>query len=156
MKLHANQLRMLVSLTAALGCLTVRGAEKPTDSPGPSTAANSAEAPPPVPQSVFVIPANAKEGRNPFFPQSKIELPNTNKSLKTESAESFPIVLNGITSPPKRMAMINGRTFESGESGELKLQNGSKISIECLEIRSDAAVIRVGTQRRELRLRNGL
>ena len=39
-------------------------------------------------------------------------------------------MLNGITSPPKRTAMINGRTFETGESGEVKLPTGAKALIK--------------------------
>ena len=50
--------------------------------------------------------------------------------------------------------MINGRTFEAGESGEVKFQDGTRVSIQCLEIGDDPAVILVGAQRRELRMRD--
>jgi hypothetical protein len=108
----------------------------------------------PPPQSVFVIPATPKEGRNPFFPRSKPE--TTSVSPRPEPVESGAFVLNGITSPPKQTAMINGRTFEVGEVGDVKFHSGSKVSIKCLEIRDDAAIIEVGTQRRELRMRTGI
>jgi hypothetical protein len=65
-------------------------------------------------------------------------------------------VLNGITSPPKRTAMINGRTFEPGEEGEVRLPAGGKMLIKVEEIKSESAVILVGGQRRELRLRAGV
>ena len=108
-----------------------------------------------IPQSVFVIPATPREGRNPFFPQSVAAAPVViKKSNSTLDFASF--VLNGITSPPKRTAMINGRTFEAGEEGEVKLPGGGKVLIKCEEIRGDSAVINVNGQRRELRLRFGL
>ena len=108
-----------------------------------------------IPQSVFAIPTSPHEGRNPFFPQSVVAAPvippRGNAALDFSS-----IVLNGITSPPKRTAMINGRTFEAGEEGEVKLAGGGKAMIKCEEIRADSAVIIINGQRRELRLRFGL
>lgn len=108
-----------------------------------------------IPQSVFVIPTSPREGRNPFFPQSVMAAPIiTRKSNAPPDFSSF--VLNGITSPPRRTAMINGRTFEAGEEGEVKLPTGGKALIKCEEIRGDSAVINFNGQRRELRLRFGL
>jgi hypothetical protein len=52
--------------------------------------------------------------------------------------------------------MINGRTFEAGEEGEVRLPSGGKAMIKCEEIRSDSAVILFNGVRRELRLRFGL
>jgi len=110
---------------------------------------------PEIPKSVFNIPANAREGRNPFFPNSVTEKKPVKASPDVLDASS--IVLNGITSPPKRTAMINGQTFEEGESGDIKLSNGARLPIKCLEIRADSALIDVkGSQKRELRLRNGI
>ena len=77
--------------------------------------------------------------------------PNPNAPVDVSS-----FVLNGITSPPKRTAMINGRTFEAGEEGEVRLPSGGKAMIKCEEIRSDSAVILFNGVRRELRLRFGL
>jgi hypothetical protein len=108
-----------------------------------------------IPKSLFEVPANPRDGRNPFFPQSIPAAPvvpvNPNAPLDFSS-----FVLNGITSPPKRTAMINGRTFEAGEEGEVKLASGGKAMIKCEQIRADSAVIIVNGQRRELRLRFGL
>jgi len=111
-----------------------------------------------VPQSSFVIPSQASEGRNPFFPQSKMgfqSAPPTTKPQETV-VDTSSIVLNGITSPPKRTAMINGRTFEAGEAGEVKLPSGAKALIKCEEIKTESAVIVVNGQRREVRLRSGV
>src|SRR3974390_2841421 len=100
-----------------------------------------------IPQSVFTIPSNPRDGRNPFFPQSIVAAPViTPKANSPLDFSSF--VLNGITSPPKRTAMINGRTFEAGEEGEVKLAGGGKAMIRCEEIRADSAVIIINGQRR--------
>src|SRR5215472_2475699 len=94
----------------------------------------------PIPQSVFVIPSQPSKGRNPFFPQSvtRVVAPTL---IKPNSVDTTLFVLNGITSPPRRTAMINGRTFESGEEGEVRLANGGKAMIKCEQIRADSAVI---------------
>jgi hypothetical protein len=125
---------------------------KPAGSTRPSTAASE---PVSIPQSVFTIPATLKEGRDPFFPNSKPEMPAiVPKPGMDWDAATF--VLNGITSPPRRTAMINGRTFEVGEEGEVRLPSGSKVLIKCVEIGNSTAAIMVGGQRRELKMREGL
>ena len=108
-----------------------------------------------IPQSVFDIPSQASDGRNPFFPQSVVHAAPVKVNPGT-SFDASVLVLNGITSPPKRTAMINGRTFEPGEEGEVRLSSGGKMLIKCEEIKAESATVVVGGQRRELRLRTGL
>jgi hypothetical protein len=108
-----------------------------------------------IPLSVFVAPATPKEGRNPFFPQSIATQPVV-KASPGAQIDMSGFVLNGITSPPRRTAMINGRTFEPGEEGDVKLPNGAKVLIKCEEIGADSTVIVVNGVKRELRLRFGL
>jgi hypothetical protein len=130
-------------------------------SAAPKTAAPATNAPAAdahqweIPQSVFQIPANPKEGRDPFFPNAILG-PQPVKPKETAPLDLSGFVLNGITSPPKRTAMINGRTFETGESGEVKLPNGGKALIKCVEIKSDSAIIEVAGQRQELKMRFGV
>ena len=116
--------------------------EKPAAQTEATLVVASAEPSTPALQSVFEIPASPKDGRNPFFPRSKTEAPVV--AQKAAVVESVSFVLNGITSPPKRTAMINGRTFEVGEAGEVKFANGMRVSIRCVEIRDDAATIEAG------------
>ncbi len=142
------------SLLMTLPAVTAQRTPPPTVSPPAST--NQLQE---IPKSIFVVPATPKEGRNPFFPNSAPQpVPvDLTKGPNTPSSDIWRlIVLNGITSPPKRTAMINGRTFEQGESGEVKLPNGMKVLLKCEEIRADSAVIILDNQRRELRLRFGL
>ncbi len=107
-----------------------------------------------MPKSVFVVPTTQKEGRNPFFPEAKVtgQVPKD----KQQALDNSSFVLNGITGPPLRSAMINGRTFLAGEEGEVRLQNGAKVMIKCAQIRDESAVIVVGGVQRELRLRFGI
>jgi hypothetical protein len=154
MKTYAKNIYLLPLLTLLSGIGAGRAAEKPAAQTEPTAVVASAEPSTLAPQSVFEIPATPKDGRNPFFPRSKSEAPVV--AQKAAVVESVSFVLNGITSPPKRTAMINGRTFEVGETGEVKFSNGMRISIRCLEIRDDAAIILVADQRRELRMRAGI
>ena len=107
-----------------------------------------------IPASVFNIPSQPAEGRNPFYPQSTAKLPTP--QIPKDPLDSSSLVLNGITSPPRRTAMINGRTFETGEEGEVRMPSGSKILIKVEEIKAESAIILVGGVRRELRLRAGV
>ncbi len=107
-----------------------------------------------IPQSVFVIPATPKEGRNPFFPQAAVVGPIVHTKQASVDTQAF--VLNGITSPPKQTAMINGYTFEPGEEHEVRLPGGAKIMVKCEQIKNDSATILAAGVRRELRLRFGL
>jgi hypothetical protein len=138
--------------------ITVKAAPADNSPKVPSRAAANIKvvAEVPIPPSIFIVPTQPAEGRNPFFPQSTVQVVMVSKVTKENPIESFSFVLNGITSPPKRTAMINGRTFEAGEEGEVRMPSGGKILIKCEDIKADSAIINVGGQRRELRLRTGL
>lgn len=146
-----------VSVCATAFCAWGAASPKASSAGASAPAATNSTVLPEIPRSVFAIPSSPKEGRNPFFPQAAVQpAPAPAKPEKTSSVETSSFVLNGITSPPKRTAIINNRTFERGESGEVKLGNGSKILIKCVDIRNDSAVIEVDGQQRELRLRFGV
>jgi hypothetical protein len=108
-----------------------------------------------IPPSVFAPPSTPQEGRNPFFPMS-VAVAQVVKVVPAGAFDMSLLVLNGITSPPRRTAMINGRTFEPGEEGEVKLPNGTKAMIKCEQIGADSTVILINGVRRELKLRFGL
>ena len=148
-----------IALALSLLCPTLaKAAATEGSSKSTSRAATNIKIVPevPFPQSIFSVPTQPGEGRNPFFPQSTVQVVIIPKITKENPIESFSFVLNGITSPPRRTAMINGRTFEPGEEGEVRMPSGGKILIKCEEIKADSAIITVGGQRRELRLRSGL
>jgi hypothetical protein len=107
-----------------------------------------------APQSVFILPTSPSQGRNPFFPHSTWN--SAAASSKAEALDPSAVVLNGLTSPPRATAMINGRTFEAGECGEIKLPNGARVLVRCLEINTNGVVALIGARRCELRLRHAL
>jgi hypothetical protein len=125
-------------------------------SSAPNTAAAQSLAQAPIPQSVFRIPVNASQGRNPFFPNSTMlsPVPIATTGSNTVAQPETPLTLNGLSGPPKRTAIVNGRTFEAGEQAEVRLPSGSRILIKCEEIKDASAVFLVAGQRRELRLRD--
>jgi hypothetical protein len=135
----------------------VCGVQAATKTTGPAGANNRVWVVPAVeiPQSVFAPATNPKEGRNPFFPRSAV-VPDPVKPGPAPQVDTSALVLNGITSPPKSTAMINGRTFEAGEEGEVHLPGGGKEMIKVEQIKNDSAVIFVRGERRELRLRSGI
>jgi len=143
----------LLLTTALLVATTSQAAAANPGSPAaPAPSTNQVTAPLQIPQSVFVIPNGPRDGRNPFFPGAHTELPTQPKPPPQVDGSSF--VLNGITSPPKRTAMINGRTFEVGEEGEVRV-GGAKELIKCVEIHDDSAIIEYKGQRLQLRFRSG-
>jgi hypothetical protein len=155
-------------LIDALGVLVLVATATPAISATSKPAANSTPKPtnaPPavalveIPRSVFVVATKPSEGRNPFFPQSASKAVEQPKTIVVQRPTAAPqsdpfasLVLNGITSPPKPTAMVNGRIFEPGEAAEIKLPGGSKVLLRCEEIRPDSAIFQAGGQRRELRL----
>ena len=95
-----------------------------------------------VPQSVFGAPSATGLGRNPFFPNSQFGTPIVKKTVPTPG-ETYSVTLNGLSGPPRRTAIINGRTFETGEQVDIKNENGAKTTIKCEEIRDDSAIVLV-------------
>jgi hypothetical protein len=145
--------RLALALSATLALPMVSRAEGSPPTP-------DREAKPPVqavdsnlPQSVFMVPASPADGRDPFFPRSTRGQPKVVERKEAKGPDTSLLVLNGISGPPRRTAIINGRTFERGEAGEVRMASGARVLITCEEITESGAVVRVGTQRKELRLR---
>jgi len=113
-----------------------------------------------VPRSVFVVPANLQQGRNPFFPHSTRGMTQQPVAPVTQSRPVIDVsdlTLNGIVPTGAHpSAMINGRTFEVGEEGEVRMSNGQKLPVKLEEIKEESVIINVRGQKRELHLRRGL
>jgi len=113
-----------------------------------------------APKSLFLIPSNPQEGKDPFFPRSLrvyassvIVLTNTTNSV---AAPSLDLRLNGVSGTSAHpLAIINNRTFEVGEEGELT-SNSGRARLRVLDIKADYVVVQVGGERRILRLRVGI
>jgi hypothetical protein len=151
--------KLALVLLSALFCVgRDAAAANNTATARPATNAVMVVAPVPIPLSVFVVPASPKDGRNPFFPLvAPPPVPvDTSRSAQPVAVDTSLFVLKGITSPPRATALINNRTFEPGEEGEVRLPNGAKELVKCEQVKSESAVIIVRGERHELRLRSGL
>jgi len=102
-----------------------------------------------VSRSVFVIPKNRNEGRDPFFPTST--RPYESVASKTPvGGDLSSLVLKGISGPPDhRLAIINNHTFGVGDEGEVLTPHG-RIHLRCVEIKAKSVVVESGGQRHEL------
>jgi hypothetical protein len=109
-----------------------------------------------VPESVFLIPSNRSEGRDPFFPHSTRPLSGAVVAKATAPVAPINLELKALFgTPDRRMAMINNRNFEIGEEQEIPTPGG-RVRVRCLEIHEDSVVIEASGVRRILRLRTGV
>lgn len=155
MAIMKNYILASVSMLLVWTCpaAPAKPAKPPVAAAVPTTRADTA---PEIAKSLFIIPATPSEGRNPFFAPSRATPPPPVRVNPTNAVDTSGIVLNGLTGPPKRSAMINNRTFELGEEADIRLPGGAKLLIKCAEIKDDSATIIYNGQRRELRLRFGI
>jgi hypothetical protein len=149
-----------IPLAAALLGLTftARAAQTPpTAAVKVKSATNAAPAQVEPPKSVFVIPVTADQGKDPFFPLS-IRLhpvPVITTMTTNVTAGVVQLDLKGISGTvDRRLAIINNRTFEVGEEGEMTI-NTSRVRIVCKEIKDDSVRVLVNGQERTLHLRPG-
>ena len=112
----------------------------------PPKAAKPEPVEPETPQSLFTIPTNPKDGRDPFFPNSTRSAPVIATGPKT-NASPVSLVVNGISTD---FVILNGRTFGRGETAEVPMGNG-RTRVTCVEIKLDSVVVEVNGERRELR-----
>jgi hypothetical protein len=105
----------------------------------------------PVPaRSVFVMPANAQEGRDPFFPESIRPYGDAMTSKHTVEVNAFSV--KGISIERGRpMAIINNHTFAVGDEGDVRTPTG-EVHVRCTDIRAGIVVIEVNGIKRELRI----
>jgi hypothetical protein len=100
-------------------------------------------------RSVFVLPTNPSEGRDPFFPTSIRPYEDAASKIPMV-ADLTSLVLKGISSSPEhRLVIINNHTFGVGDEGDV-LTSHSRIHIRCIEIKDKTVVVESGGQRHEL------
>jgi len=147
---------LLAAVVLGLTLFATRAAQTPAAPSGhvrPAAAAAPAE--PEPAKSVFRIPATPQEGRDPFFPQSTrtrrpVVVPTASNAAPVVIAE---LELKGISGPMgHRFAIINNRTFETGEEGEVSTNVG-RVRLTCKEIKDDAVRVLLAGQERILTLR---
>jgi hypothetical protein len=110
----------------------------------PATPATNA----PPARSVFVVPTNAREGRDPFFPESTRVFQVAEASSKTVEISSLSV--KGFYRDAKgALVIINNHTFAVGDEQDV-LTSGGRVHIRCLEIRPNIVVIEINGQKHEL------
>ena len=105
----------------------------------------------PVPvRSVFVMPANVREGRDPFFPESIHPYADAEQAKRPVDVNTFSV--KGLSiEHGHSMVIINNHTFAVGDEGDV-LTAGGRVHLRCLEIQTGAVVIEVNGARRELNI----
>lgn len=99
-------------------------------------------------QSVFVQPANAKEGCDPFFPKSNrpyIVKPDGTKPDISALVVKGISIING-----KRFVIINNHTFGDNDFGSVITPTG-QVYIHVVEINADNVIVESNGQRQTLR-----
>ena len=114
----------------------------------PTPAPTPAEVLPP-PQSVFIDRPDF--GRDPFFPKSKRRGAVVSTTPVVEPMANFGnLALKGISvNNERRLAIINNKTFEVGEEGEVRI-NGQPLKLKVTEIRDKSVVVEVNGASKEL------
>ena len=122
----------------------------------PKTGAATTDSSNTVPQSIFTIPSNFSEGRDPFYPNARYMFGETRIVTQVRSTAGIDLLhLDGISgTADHKLAMINFRTMAEGETNDFLTVSG-RVKIRCVEIKSRSVVIEaIGGERRELRLRD--
>ena len=102
-------------------------------------------------RSVFLLPTNTREGRDPFFPNSNRPYEAAETATSTNrTVEITSVVLKGFSgSPDHRLAIINNHTFAAGDEGDVITVRG-RIHIRCIEIRPHSVLVEISGQQHEL------
>ncbi|MGC9941537.1 MAG: hypothetical protein ABSE48_06850 [Verrucomicrobiota bacterium] len=127
---------LLIALAAASASAIAQQAKTPAGNPATE-------------RSVFILPTNPREGRDPFFPESIRPYANA-----VVAAPAVPIIntlsIRGFSGTPgNRMVIINNHSFGIGDEGDVLTASG-RIHVHCLEINDHSVVIEANNQRREL------
>lgn len=141
----AKQSNWLAILTLA-ALPTLCGA---ADNKAPATAAS--------PRSVFDIPTNIKDGRDPFFPESTrmMEAAAAAAAATTAAhptAEVSSLKVPGISGTPGHLlAIINNHTFAVGDEGDVITASG-RIHLRCVDIQPDAVIVEISGRIHRIKL----
>ena len=154
--LHCREKALMILLIS--GVVLCRVHSEGTNSPGKTTpsaseaVADDSSKSVPIPQSLFIIPATPKEGRDPFFPNLPVGYSGSfvSTQVKTNTEGINELILQGISGQAgSRLCVINKRTFAVGEENDVPTISGS-IRVRCLEINETNIVIELGGVRQPL------
>ena len=108
--------------------------------------------------SSFVMPANATQGRDPFFPESTRLYATTSPSQSHGPALSDLVLKSILGAPPHLFAIINNHTFASGDDGDVITGSGQRLHIYCtaINLQAGTATVEAGGASEVLHLSEGL
>ncbi|MGH7993732.1 MAG: hypothetical protein ACREDQ_09465 [Limisphaerales bacterium] len=100
-------------------------------------------------RSVFILPANPGEGRDPFFPRSNRPY-ESSTTVTNNVVEITALVVKGVSgSADRRLVIINNVTFAAGDTATVPTDQG-RIRVHCVEIKPRSVVVEVGGHYHEL------
>jgi len=136
----------LLSAAAVASAAAVNA--QPAKSPAPKVLPAKA-----VPaRSVFLLPTNPREGRDPFFPESTRLFDELTPQTNSPTASAKTLVVRGSSwEHGHAMLIINNHTFAVGEQGDV-LTPGGRVHLRLVEVRKDVAIVEVNGTQRELSL----
>jgi hypothetical protein len=145
MKRHMkNFCRNTMTVLPLIVCAMVLAADT-----APATKAGKMETKMETVRSVFILPSNPKEGRDPFFPDSDRPY-EIAAAANPQAGKTASLVLKGFSGPLNhRLVIINNHTFAAGDEGNVITPSG-RIYLRCIEIKTNSVVIETGGQRHEL------
>lgn len=108
----------------------------------------------PKTKSVFVMPTNPSQGRDPFFPESTRVYDQMLASTRTNQiVELPPLTVPGISGTPGHLlAIINNHTFAEGDAGDVLTPSGKKVHIRCVEVHADHVIVEVNGHNHRLKV----
>lgn len=101
-------------------------------------------------KSVFTIPSNSREGRDPFFPNSLRPYEIAAAAQPQKAGDLSSLVIKGFSGElTNRLVIINNHTFAEGDEGDV-ITSTTQIHLRCIKIKTHSVIIEVGGQRHEL------
>ena len=99
-------------------------------------------------KSVFVLPTNPNEGRDPFFPNSM--RPYQDFAPK-RAVDLTTLVIKGFSEiAGHRYVIINNHTFAEGDEGDV-ITPGGRVHLRCLTVGIDSVMVESNGERHLLR-----
>ena len=100
---------------------------------------------PPIPRSIFVIPTNANEGLDPFFPDSTrvfaVFVQQTQKVV-----DATVLTIKGFSfQGSHRVVIINNHSFSAGDEREV-LTSAGRARVRCVEILPGTVLVEINGQ----------
>jgi hypothetical protein len=93
--------------------------------------------------SVFVLPDNVAEGRDPFFPSSQRAYESSPTRQARGPSLSELSLKSILGADPRYFAIINNHTFAAGDEGDVITKTGQRIHIHCVDVNPRAGTATV-------------